>query len=165
MKLSLKITEALIREVRKDLDRAHPYAAERVGFLIGRCTRSRSGIIIFGSRYESVPDAGYVEDHSVGAMMNQRTITAAMQIAYSEKVPIFHVHTHFGKGKPKFSGIDLRENAKFVRAFINVCPEYPHGALVLSDTDMSGLCWLPGSSKPRRIDQFTVVGSCLRKTL
>jgi len=31
MKLTLKITEALIREVRKDLDRAHPYAALAVG--------------------------------------------------------------------------------------------------------------------------------------
>jgi hypothetical protein len=164
MKLTFKITDALIQKVRQDLDRPHPYAAERVGFVICRCTRSRSGIIIFGSHYESVPDDGYVDDHSVGAMMNQRTITTAMQIAYSEKISTFHVHTHPGKGKPQFSRIDLRENAKFVRAFINVRPEYPHGALVLSDTDMTGLCWLPGSLKPRRIDQFTVVGSHFRKT-
>ena len=95
--------------------------------------------------------------------MNHQTILNAMQIAYSEKVSIFHVHTHGNKGVPRFSSIDLRENAKFVPAFRNVRREYPHGAIVLSDTDLIGLCWPPGQEAPSRIDQFILVGSHLEK--
>lgn len=158
MKTVYKITSQLLDVVRSDLRRPHRFAAERVGFLTARCSRGANGILILASKYILVPDDGYVSDPSVGAMMNETTIRSAMQIAYSEKVSITHVHMHDHYGLPSFSGIDRRESAKFVPSFVNVRPEYPHAAVVLSANSVTGLCWLPKRNKPLPIDVFVVVG-------
>lgn len=163
MRIQFRIAALLLDEIRADLARPHPFAFERVGFIIARCTHSTSGIIILAARYVVVPDEGYEHDESVGAMMNQVTIFSAMQLAFTEKVSIFHVHEHPGIGTPRFSNTDQRENAKFTQSFINVRPEYPHGALVLSANSLAGVCWVPGARTSSRIDQFTAVGSHVQK--
>ena len=76
---------------------------------------------------------------------------------------MFHVHTHNGSGTPRFSGIDLRENAKFVPDFFKVAPECAHGAIVLSDTAAHGLVWLSRSEAGVPISSFVSVGVPLRK--
>jgi hypothetical protein len=163
MKIALKLRSELFGEILRDLRRPHPFAAERVGFIVARPTRSNSGIILLASRYLAVPDDGYAEDYSAGAVMNEKTIFGAMQIGYAENVSVIHVHVHEHTGLPGFSSIDRRESAKFVPAFLGARPQYPHAAVVLSSDSFVGLCWLTGKKKPQPISQFVVVGRHLRK--
>lgn len=163
VKITLKLRSDLLEEILEDLRRSHPFAAERVGFIVARPTRSKSGIILLASRYIVVPDDGYVEDHSAGAVMNEKTIFGAMQIGYAENVSVIHLHLHDHAGQPGFSSTDRRESAKFVPAFLGARPEYPHAAVVLSKDRFIGLCWLKGKKKPQSISQFVVVGPHLRK--
>jgi hypothetical protein len=164
MKIVLRIRADVLDAARADLRRPHPFAAERIGFFIARPARSAKGLILLVSRYDSVSDDGYARDLRVGAMMNEMTILGAMQMAYTEKVSIIHVHSHGFFGTPSFSRTDLRESARFVQSFVNVRPEYPHGAVVLSDDSAVGRCWLPGGKKPSAIDTFIIVGKSLQKT-
>lgn len=163
MKIALKIRAEIVDEIYRDLRRPHPFAAERVGFIVARPTRSKTGIILIATRYVAVPNDGYADDQSAAAVMNEITIFSAMQIGYSENVTVIHVHLHDWPGEPAFSGIDLRETARFVPAFVNARPEYPQAALVLSSDSFVGLCWLHGRKKPLPISKFVVVGAGLRK--
>ncbi len=164
MKITLKLPSVMHIEILEDLRRPHRFAAERVGFIVARPTRSKSGVILLASRYVDVPDDGYAEDFSAGAVMNEKTIFGAMQIAYSENSSVIHVHLHEGRGRPGFSSIDQRESAKFVPAFLKARPEYPHAAVVLSRDSFVGLCWLTSKKKPLPISQFVIVGPHLRKS-
>jgi len=163
VKIAFKIRSEMLEEILTDLRRPHPFAAERVGFIIARPTHSKSGIILLASRYVVVPDDGYAEDHSAGAVMNEKTIFGAMQIGYAENVSVIHVHLHDHPGKPGFSQTDRRESARFVPAFRGARPEYPHAAVVLSSDSFVGLCWLKGKKKSLPISRFVVVGPHLRK--
>jgi hypothetical protein len=163
MKIAFKLRADLLDAIRADLRRPHPFAAERVGFIIARPTRSKFGVILLASRYVPVPDDGYAENYSAAAVMNEKTIFGAMQLGYAENVSVIHVHLHDHAGPPGFSGIDRRESARFVPAFLGARPEYPHAAVVLSADSLVGLCWIRGYKKPRPISQFVVVGSHLRK--
>ena len=96
-------------------------------------------------------------------MMGPDAIRNALQWALQDGVAMFHVHTHGGHGISRFSGIDLRENAKFVPDFFKVAPQCVHGAIVLSDTAAHGLIWV-GRSRPNlSITSFIEVGVPLRK--
>jgi hypothetical protein len=163
MKITLKLRADMHEEMLADLRRPHPFAAERVGFIVARPTRSKTGIILLASRYVVVPDDGYAEDYSAGAVMNEKTIFGAMQIGYAENVSVIHVHLHDGRGRPGFSSIDRRESAKFVPAFLSARPEYPHAAVVLSADSFVGRCWIHGKKKPQPIARFVVVGPHFRK--
>lgn len=159
MKIHFKILQSLISSIRVDLRRPHPFAAERVGFISCRVAEIHRGVLILGESYFPVADEDYVDDATVGAMMGPTAIRKALQFAYGERVCMFHVHMHEHSGRPWFSGIDLRENAKFVPDFWNVRPEFPHGVLVLSLDSASGLCWNSRGKKTLRIDEFVVVGT------
>src|SRR5262245_17150916 len=66
-------------------------------------------------------------------------------------VALLHVHTHGGRGIPGFSGVDVRENAKFVPDFLEVAPQCVHGAIVLSDNAAYGhLAWPQGTAGRHR---------------
>jgi hypothetical protein len=110
-----------------------------------------------------VADEDYLDDPSVAAMMGPEAIRKALQWAMSEGVAIFHVHAHGGNGHPRFSGIDLREQAKFVPNFFQIAPQCPHGALVLSDAFAYGHIWLDANKPPEVITSFVEVGAPLKK--
>jgi len=155
----------LLAAVRKDLHRPHPFAAERVGFLICRAGRlADGGIVVLAIGYDPVADDHYLDDPRVGAMMGPAAIRAAMQRAYhggAEDLGLFHVHMHGHYGPTGFSAIDARESRKFVPDFFHVAPGMPHGAIVLSLDQAVGLCWpVPGAS-PLPIDRFGSVGAPL----
>jgi hypothetical protein len=155
----------LLAAVREDLHRPHPFAAERVGFLICRAGRlADGGIVVLATSYDPVADDDYLDDPSVGAMMGPAAIRAAMQRAYNggvEDLGLFHVHMHGHYGRTKFSGIDDRESRKFVPDFFNVAPGMPHGAIVLSLDQAVGLCWPAPGAVPIPIDRFASVGAPL----
>ena len=163
MSLVFKITRELLNTIRVDLDRRHPFAAERIGFIGAGFAKSHDGILALAHSYRPVADDDYIPDRTVGAMMGPNAIRTAMQWALTESVGIFHVHTHGGIGLPWFSPLDLREQVKFMPSFQNVAAHCPHGAIVLSDTAAHGRAWLARGAAPVLIKEFVEVGPPLRK--
>ena len=164
MTINFKITHKLLDEVRRDLDRPHPFAAERVSFITCKVGALASGgVVILAHAHHPVEDDDYLNDSTVGAMMGPGAIRKAIQFAYNENVSMFHVHMHDHLGTPWFSNIDLREAKKFVPDFWNVRPEMPHGALVLSMDSLAGLCWLPMARQMEKISKFSIIGAPLLK--
>lgn len=163
MTVELKITSHLLQMIRRDLVRPHPFAYERVGFISAGLSSTVDGLWILVRSYRAVADDDYLYDTSVGAMIGPDAIRKALQWAMSERVGIFHVHTHSGCGHPGFSGIDLREQVRFVPNFFQVAPQCPHGALVLSDSFAHGHIWLDGDQPYEVITRFVEVGVPLKK--
>ncbi len=156
----------LLQAVRLDLERRHPFAAERVGFLVCRAGQlSDDGLVILAAGYDRVADEDYLENHTVGAMMGPAAIRKALQRAYNDGLAdfsIFHVHMHGHCGLPGFSSVDSAESRKFVPDFFNAAPAMPHGAIVLSRDLAVGLCWREGLAEPIPIERFTSLGTTLR---
>ena len=163
MNVRLKITTALLATIRIDLHRPHPFAHERVGFISAGLSASGNDVLVLARQYRPVGDDEYLYDPSVAAMMGPAAIRRALQWAMQDGVALFHVHTHGGRGIPGFSGIDLRENAKFVPDFFKVAPQCTHGAIVLSDTAGHGQIWIGRSQPHHLITSFIEVGVPLRK--
>ncbi|HEY6342939.1 MAG TPA: hypothetical protein VIY49_15710 [Bryobacteraceae bacterium] len=76
-----------------------------------------------------------------------------------KKVCVFHVHSHGGRGIPRFSEVDLRESAKFVPDFFKVAPQMVHGSIVLSDDAAAGRFLVSGNSGPADVSEFVEVGT------
>jgi hypothetical protein len=162
MNIRFKITSPLLAAIRTDLHRPHPFAGERVGFIAAGLAAAHDQLLILAREYRPVRDDEYHRDPSVGAMMSADAIRRARQWALSDRVAIFHVHTHGGRGIPGFSGVDTRENAKFVPNFVSVAPHAVHGAIVLSDTAAFGQVWLNRKSPQQFITAFSEIGIPLR---
>lgn len=162
MTVTFKITSALLAEIRADLHRPHAFAHERVGFISAGLSSVGSNLLVLARVYRPVPDAEYLNDPSVGAMMSREAIRHALEWAMRDGHAMFHVHTHGGRGVPGFSGIDLREYRKFVPDFFKVAPQFAHGALVLSDNAARGQIWLQRKSEPSPIAEFREIGTPLR---
>jgi hypothetical protein len=157
MKIRFKITRALVSAVRTDLHRTHPFAHERVGFITAGLAAAHDELLILARDYLPLGDDEYLSDPSVGAMMGPQAIRRARQWAMDKGAAIFHIHTHRGRGLPGFSGIDSRENAKFVPNFLSVAPQCVHGAIVLSDTAAIGQVWVDRKSRQPFICRFSEV--------
>lgn len=163
MRVRFKITTGLLASIRADLGRRHPFAYERVGFILAGVARTASGVLILAQEYRSVADEDYLPDTSVGAMMGPEAIRKAMEWALMKKLSIFHVHSHGGRGIPGFSAVDARESAKFVPDFLKVAPGMIHGAVVLSDDAAIGRFWVFGECGPQAVNAFVEVGMPMRK--
>ena len=163
MKVRFKITVDLLATVRADLRRPHPFAHERVGFISAGLSASKDELLVLAREYRSVRDDEYLRAPSVSAMMGPEAIRSALEWALQDGVALFHVHTHGGEGIPSFSGVDLRENAKFVPDFFKVAAQCAHGAIVLSDTAARGQIWLDGRGPHQFIGSFVEVGVPIRK--
>lgn len=162
MNISFKITGRLLATIRADLRGPHPFAHERVGFISAGLAAAHDNLIILAREYRPVRDEDYLPGSSVGAMICAEAIRAARQWAMNERVASFHVHTHGGRGVPGFSGVDIRENARFVPNFLSVAPHAVHGAIVLSDTAAFGQVWLGHKSPQPFITRFAEVGMPIR---
>jgi molybdopterin-synthase adenylyltransferase len=161
--IRFKITPQLLAAIRADLVRPHSFAMERVGFISTGMAASRDGLVLLAQEYRPVADEDYVREDTVPVMMGPGAIRKAMQWALTDRVGIFHVHTHGGSGIPTFSGIDLRESARFVPSFVNVAPQRAHGAIVLSGDAARGQVWLSREGAPDWISEFVEVGARNRK--
>lgn len=158
MRARFKITRVLLDAIRADLRRPHAFAHERVGFIAAGLAAAHDELLILAREYRPVWDEEYLPDPAVGAMMSADAIRRARQWAMDDRTAIFHVHSHGGSGVPNFSGIDARENAKFVPNFVSVAPHSVHGAIVLSDTAAFGRIWQVAASGTPLIATFSVVG-------
>ena len=142
MKVIFRSTQRLLQDIRRDLVRPHPFAAERVGFISIRAAGTRDSLVLLAEGYNPVADDDYVDDATVGAMMGQEAIRKALNVALLQPVGMFHVHMHEHKGRPVFSHTDRREQLKFVPDFFKVRRQMPHGAIVLSHDLAIGRAWL-----------------------
>lgn len=162
MKWILRIPQTLLTDVRVDLRRSHPVAAERVGFIEGRCVDDPDETPIFlASRFHPVVDADYLDDPRVGARIGGNTIRQAMQRVLDGKndsVGMLHVHMHHHAGMPRFSSVDRREIPRLVASFRSVGPTALHGALLLSTDHLTGFIWCPGDDAPSESGKIVVVG-------
>ena len=130
--IRLRMLTTLVEAMLADVRRPHPFAYERIGFLCCRQSRIGSGYLLLGYRYVAIDDDRYLRDNSVGARFDATAIRAGMQLALTEGATIFHVHIHDHAGVPRMSRVDAREMQQLMPCFVNVCPEFLHGALVLS---------------------------------
>jgi proteasome lid subunit RPN8/RPN11 len=159
MTIRFKITRRLLQTIRRDLDRPHKFAHERVGFVSASASASRGHLCILAREYRPVADNDYAPDLSVGAMMGPEAIRKALQWAMNEHVSIFHIHSHGGVGIPTFSQIDNREQAKFVPSFFQLAPQSTHGSLVLSNDAAFGNVWRGDGAPSEAITEFVEVGA------
>ncbi len=157
MNIIFRAPTAFIKSVRADLRRPHAFADERVGFLTARFAATGNSLILLAQDYHPVADADYLRDASVGAMMGSEALRKALEIALLNKVGIFHVHLHDFAGRLWFSGIDLREQEKFVPDFFKVRRKLPHGAIVLGPNAAAGRVWL-SSDRIKPISEFNFMG-------
>ena len=157
-RVSFRATRAFMAEVRDDLMRPHAFAHERVGFIAVRAAQGAEGLILLADNYHAVADDEYLRDPSVGAMIGQEALRKALELALLKRVGVFHVHMHALSHRLWFSGTDLREQAKFVPDFFSVCPQMPHGAIVLNAKAAAGRVWL-APNQIHNIDAFDEVGA------
>lgn len=160
MNIHFKIRCDLLDSIHADLARPHAFAHERVGFISAGLTRIGGGsLIVLAQSYAPVADEDYLQDPTVGAMMGSEAIRKALQLSYRARTAAIHVHCHGHLGRPAFSGVDIRENGKFVPNFFNVASHAPQGAIVLSLDRAAGNLWLGRDESPCPISRFTVVGA------
>lgn len=164
MRIHIKITEALLAQVRADLHRPHHFAFERVGFLTAGVTRSSEGdLLLLCRNYHPVADGDYEASTTVGAQIGSNAMRKAIEAAHPSKSALLHVHSHGGRGVPVFSRTDVVSGAQFVPGFFNALPRTPHGLIVLSNTSATGLVWTAKNAKPQQVNGFTQVGNSVQK--
>lgn len=154
--IKIRIPKSLLTKAKNDLKRSHPHAAERVGFLFGKLVAGTPPIILM-TEYIPLEDDNYIHDAHVGAKIDAAAIRAAMQKGLSDSLGIFHVHMH-AWGSAGFSGIDLRESARLIPSFQAASPQQAHGAIVVTESDMAAMVWLPGKRKPTTAGKISVIG-------
>ena len=100
LRIRFKVTTALLTAIRTDLQRVHPFAYERVGFVSAGLSAGDGELLVLAREYQPVADDDYLRDPTVGAMMGPHAIRRALQWALRGGVSLFHVHTHRGHGIP-----------------------------------------------------------------
>lgn len=164
MTITLKMTGRLYDEIRHDLERPHPFAFERVGFVSGRLGTGASGAVILLTRYQPIPDAHYIDDPTVGARIGPNAMAAAMQSVFHRRTireGIFHVHLHGVTGETGMSPTDAREIPPMMPGFRSVGSEAPHGIVILSLDHGSAWVCLPGHKKLMACASINVIGAPL----
>lgn len=160
--VELRLTGRLYREIVEDLARPHQFAAERVGFVLGRTGSLADGSkLILLTKYRPLPDNEYVPDPDVGARIGSESITWAMQAAYfgrKNREGVFHVHLHSHGGAPRMSIVDKQDTPELIKSFQNVSPLASHGAIIFSGDH--GAAWVrePGARELTTAARVRVVG-------
>lgn len=163
MTWTLRLPADLLERVRLDLARPHGFALERIGFVLARSTTGPSAFtLLLGSDYIQIPDSEYLDDPKVGARIGSAAIRRGMQAVLDGGVSCLHVHMHHGRGVPRFSRVDEREIPPIALGFGNARHDVPHGALLLSEDDLTCAIWLPGSDRPAPGGKVVVVGRPMR---
>lgn len=159
MSIILKITGRLLTQVQCDLERPHPFAFERVGFIFVRQgALENEKKLLLPTHYMPINDEHYIPDYTVGARYNSTAIRGVMQRILDTKEGAFHVHMH-SPVFPTFSSDDRENHQRLMPAFRNVGMKSIHGAILLMKHTIVGICWLPGEKNPHKISQIKVIDS------
>lgn len=158
MNLTFRITDQLLELIHTDLSRPHAFAAERVGFLTCGVGALHNGLAIYSAAYHPVLDDDYVDDRQAAAMLGPGAFRKMLQFAYRDPTAVFHIHRHDHRGSPSPSRIDETESARFIPDFWKVCPNHPHGIIILSLDSIYGRVWHPQSREILPFTTYKVVG-------
>jgi proteasome lid subunit RPN8/RPN11 len=150
--MMINIRSNIYRNIRKDLRRPHPYAAERVGFVFIKYDNDRLEV----TGYMSIPDEFYINDPSVGASINHHAISRAMMRAFETKESIFQIHIHEGYGIPNFSRTDINSHPDFLQSFRNANSKGIHGFILLSEDCVLTRYWLAGNASYIDTTSFSI---------
>lgn len=153
----IRLRRDFFEEVHNDLARQHAHAWERIGFLYGKLVRAGAYHIVLPFEYAPVPDNQYIEDETVGALIDADAMFAAHDRASRTGLCCLHVHSHGGNGRTWFSRDDLDTLLGLGPSLQRLAPEAAHGGLVLSNDGGASLLWLPARSEPVRAD-VSIVG-------
>lgn len=157
----MRVPAPLLESMRGDLERPHPFADERVGFLLVGQSPGRRETLLMARKYISLPDAEYIEDHGVGARIGEEAIRTAMRHALAGE-GVFHVHMHAEDGRPAFSCVDVENLAELIPAFCKAAPALVHGALLLSNDSGIAQAWTRhGDENGVPVERISIVGSPL----
>ncbi len=163
MTVAIKLTGRLYGEIRRDLERPHAFAHERVGFVFGRVgTGDASGKLVLLTRYHAIPDKQYINDPTVGARIGSDAMTWAMQAVYHGRVAregLFHIHLHGYKGETGMSRTDREEIPLMMPGLQSVGRDAPHGIIILSLDHGSAWVCLPGDATLVPCGNIAVVGA------
>src|SRR5690606_15791533 len=85
VKVTIRIPTPLLRLVRRDLDRPHLHACERVGFMAAADSASARELLLLVRGYQPVDDEDYVRAPDVGAEIGSEAFRKALQWAYRPK--------------------------------------------------------------------------------
>lgn len=164
MKIHLRLPQKLLANIHADLSRPHPFAAERVGFLIcGSAALPGDGLLLLGQIWHVIDDRDYLDDPSVGACIGPSAFRKVLQQVFREPASILHVHRHDHRGRPLFSRTDVNSMHEFVPGFFNACGSRPHGAVVLSHDSAEGRIWLQSGSVGQSIDRYELIGAPMQR--
>ncbi len=149
MTTRLRLLRSLHQRMMADLVRAHPYARERVGWVVGRtATGPADNTLVVAYDYLDVPDDEYIDDPRVGARFNRNVIRRAMQHCVDTGDSVFCVHFHDHSGRPVFSRTDHRGLWPLVPPLRTLAPQAAHGLLLLSLDEAVAIAWPPPSKEP-----------------
>jgi len=152
--MTLYIKSKVYENIRRDLQRPHPYAAERVGFVFVKSINNKLEV----TEYMTVPDKFYIKDPSVGASINHQAISTAMMRAFKTKEGILQVHEHGGYGIPRFSKTDIKSHPDFLQSFRNAHSKGIHGFILLSKDRVLTRYWPVGQSNYLDTANVTIIG-------
>lgn len=156
----LKIPKSTYELIKKDLDRSHPFAFERVGFLSTKMTRADEDfVVVTATGYTPIEDDDYIDDEEVGAKINEHSIHQAMRKILSSQHGCLHVHLHKHKGPTHPSFTDLSSLPQVAKAFHNANPETACGYLILSEDSFFCNMSVTSEFKLSPVSQVSVVGS------
>jgi hypothetical protein len=149
MRIEVRMRREFFAAMVADLDRSHPIAHERVGWVFAKQTiASAKDTLLLPVEYAPVADEDYVEDCRVGAKFNATAIRSAMQRSRASGLTCLQVHLHGHQGHTAFSGVDCRTIDDLANSFRVVAPNVAHGGLVLSHDSATARIWLPGEKAP-----------------
>lgn len=162
----VRIPKKLYDAIRSDLDRPHPFALERAGFVFGKLAdeSSRKPLIVL-YRYAGLTDYDYVDDPNYAACFSGDVIRRTMQELRDKRSTsecAFHIHVHEHRGKPGFSKPDLLGLPPIIPSFSRAAGDGAHGMILLSDDHAISMVWLPGQAEPVLATHITVVGKPLK---
>src|SRR5437870_3440365 len=161
----VRLTRHLHRLIRADLERPHPFAAERVGFGFGKLANLEgSEALVLLHRYKPVRDDYYVLNPRFGACIGPDAIRDAMQEVRDRRGTregAFHVHLHDHAGEPRLSGPDRAGLPPLIPGLRRMGMDGAHGLLVLSQDHGIAWVWLPEGPEPVRASRVVVVGAPL----
>lgn len=161
MTAHIRLLKSLYERVLADLQRPHPFASERVGFLLARMgTAANDTHLIFLVDYLPVPDDQYLPttDLAIGAEISSAAIRNTMQRVMSTGEGAFHAHLHEHLGRPRFSRVDMKDLPLLAQSFQCASPVSAHGGFLFSKDDCTASIWLPGQSDPVTAGKISVIG-------
>ena len=159
MNIKARILRNLLQEVRANLSRPHPFAAEWVGFLYGRlASAGADSALVLMTGYEPVADERYINDPWSGARIDSQAIRGAMQGVLDRGQCGFHVRMHHWPGRPILSRVDAEEIPSVVTGLRRVGLVHAHGIVPLHQEECASWVWLPGNDNAIEADSVSVVG-------